>query len=487
MIFYNIKFYIQNPKTKTSLFEKIDIFINLIKKFCAHQKIIFNNIQINQALVINELKKLGLLDSEDDLMLIKKTLQASIYYDFFISLTFYNLEKKNIPIEINSHLKKSHFPKLIDLFCGAGGFSLGFVQENYSIELANDIDTYAIETYKYNHPSIPDQNVICGDLKNLIDNLESYITSDIDIIIGGPPCQSFSSANQQRIVNDPRNILYKYFIDTVNIVKPKFILMENVRGMLKVAPQVVEDFAKINYHVVFKLYNAADFSVPQNRIRIIYIGVNNEYMRIHNITPEQIIKDIDIELLNSPKFVLSDALFGLRPLECAPEKNMSTVDCEISGKKIDINYNYTQNDYINLINNNAANFYVFNHKARYANSNDQMIYSLLKQGENSTSNSIEHIMPYKHRNHIFKDKYYKLFEHSPSKTITAHLKMDGHSHIHPTQARSLTPREAARLQSFPDNYLFLGPFLKTYSQIGNAVPPLMSKTFAKIFKRYIIS
>ena len=93
-------------------------------------------------------------------------------------------------------------------------------------------------------------------------------------------------------------------------------------------------------------------------------------------------------------------------------------------------------------------------------------------------------MPYSHRNHLFKDKYFKLVENLPSKTITAHMKMDCHSHIHPTQVRSITPRESARIQSFPDNYLFLGPYLNTYRQIGNSVPPLMSRTFAKVLKKY---
>ena len=94
-------------------------------------------------------------------------------------------------------------------------------------------------------------------------------------------------------------------------------------------------------------------------------------------------------------------------------------------------------------------------------------------------------MPYKHRNHIFKDKYFKLIENKPSRTITAHLKMDCHSHIHPRQVRSITPREAARIQSFPDDYVFLGAYLKTYMQIGNAVPPVMARGIAKILKKYL--
>ena len=94
-------------------------------------------------------------------------------------------------------------------------------------------------------------------------------------------------------------------------------------------------------------------------------------------------------------------------------------------------------------------------------------------------------MPYKHRLHCFKDKYYKLIPSKPSRTITAHLRMDCHSHIHPFQVRAITPREAARIQSFPDDYLFLGAYLKTYMQIGNAVPVLMAKTIAEVIKQYL--
>ena len=113
------------------------------------------------------------------------------------------------------------------------------------------------------------------------------------------------------------------------------------------------------------------------------------------------------------------------------------------------------------------------------------IFRRLDQGEDSTSPKIADIMPYAHRNGIFKDKYYKLYADRPCRTITAHLRMDCLSHIHPYQIRSITPREAARVQSFPDDYLFLGAYLKTYMQIGNAVPVLMAKQIAKIIKKYL--
>ncbi|MBK6772718.1 MAG: DNA cytosine methyltransferase [Ignavibacteria bacterium] len=114
-----------------------------------------------------------------------------------------------------------------------------------------------------------------------------------------------------------------------------------------------------------------------------------------------------------------------------------------------------------------------------------MKYISFDQGDDGTNKKISDIMPYLHRNHLFKDKYFKLIADKPSKTITAHLKMDCHSHIHPFQIRSITPREAARIQSFPDDYVFLGAYLKTFMQIGNAVPPLMARGIAKNFKKYI--
>jgi DNA (cytosine-5)-methyltransferase 1 len=195
-------------------------------------------------------------------------------------------------------------------------------------------------------------------------------------------------------------------------------------------------------------------------------------------------KEVEEELLKSKKFNLKDALDQIKPLHCPTVKNMTEVDCEKSGKKIDIN-EYSSNKYLDLINGKREQAFVFNHKARYCNEVNEKIYATLQQGADATCESIKDIMPYSHRNHVFKDKYFKLYADRPSRTITAHMKMDCHSHIHPTQTRSLTPREAARVQSFPDDYLFLGAYLKTYMQIGNAVPPLMSQVFAKVYKKYL--
>jgi DNA (cytosine-5)-methyltransferase 1 len=157
----------------------------------------------------------------------------------------------------------------------------------------------------------------------------------------------------------------------------------------------------------------------------------------------------------------------------------------ITGGKIMINqFSGNENEYLKNINNSNRVPIIFNHKARYVNEINYKIYSRLNQGDDGSDEKISDIMPYQRRKNIFKDKYYKLVSNKPSKTITAHLKMDSHSHIHPSQVRSITPREAARIQSFPDDYLFLGPYLKTYMQIGNAVPPNMAKEIALVLKKY---
>jgi DNA (cytosine-5)-methyltransferase 1 len=229
-----------------------------------------------------------------------------------------------------------------------------------------------------------------------------------------------------------------------------------------------------------------DFGVAQKRQRLIFIAIRNDISDSKNITPNDIFKEIENNNKKNKNHVLKDALEYIKPLEAPRVKNITEDDDEITGKKVDVNqFQGNENSYLKLINGGRKIEYVFNHKARYTNDINYEIYGTLDQGEDGTSEKIKHVMPYEHRNHIFKDKYFKLVEEKPSRTITAHLKMDCHSHIHPKQVRSITPREAARIQSFPDDYLFLGAYLKTYMQIGNAVPPIMARGIAKVIKKYL--
>lgn len=136
------------------------------------------------------------------------------------------------------------------------------MQAGCKVVFANDFEEVCIRTYRYNHPELPSDKVLHGDIRNIIGNINDFVSGDIDFVVGGPPCQGFSSANQQRIIDDPRNELYKYFVKAITAILPKFVVMENVKGMLTVANQVVEDYknicgeykgANVNYLVSYRL------------------------------------------------------------------------------------------------------------------------------------------------------------------------------------------------------------------------------------------
>ena len=204
------------------------------------------------------------------------------------------------------------------------------------------------------------------------------------------------------------------------------------------------------------------------------------------ITPNGLFEEIAHANEGKRQYVLRDALSFIPPLEAPRIKNQNEIDSEECGKKIAVNpFRGDDSPYLKLINGGRQIPFLFNHKARYVNDTNYDIYRLLEPGDDASDEKIADIMPYKHRLHCFKDKYYKLMPDKPSRTITAHLRMDCHSHIHPFQIRAITPREAARCQSFPDDYLFLGAYLKTYMQIGNAVPCLMAQSIGEILKKHL--
>lgn len=490
-------------KIEQSFFcEQVKVYIRLVDVFCEKNKLQY---EVSNDVCIEELKNIGAISAEDELSDLKKVL-ADDYLAFISAVAFAaahkkdmnglldklsNAERKRVQVEA----AKKHDLTLVDFFCGAGGLSLGFLQQGFNVKLANDIEDVCIQTYKYNHPELPTDRLIQGDIKQIVDHIEDYIDEDIDIVVGGPPCQGFSEANRQRVIDDPRNKLYKYYVQAVEKIAPKFVVMENVKGMLKVADQVVEDYENLRitkngkeytYKVKYQIINSQNFSVAQSRERLIYIAIRNDVMEEKGITPELIFEQINDSCKNHRTFILQDALNDIKPLDAPRVKNMNEVDSDSTGKKIDINdFEKNDNEYLSMINMGRKIPYLYNHKARYVSDVNYEIYKRLNPGDDATDEKIVDIMPYAHRNHCFKDKYYKLHADRPCRTITAHLKMDCHSHIHPSQIRALTPREAARVQSFPDDYLFWGAYLKTYMQVGNAVPPMMARGIAGIIKKYL--
>ena len=505
MIFKSVN-ELSNKSEKRFFLELIEVFTRLIEVYCEK-----NNIKNYEDIILDsddlkELKKIGVIKESSEISELKNVLKGD-YGPFIKAVKFsknnwglvydtiwklYDSERKRVQ-EISN---EKHGLTLIDFFCGAGGLSLGFIQEGFNVKLASDIEDVCIQTYKYNHPEVPSSKLIQEDIREFIDDVEDYIEEPIDVVVGGPPCQGFSSANQQRIIDDPRNELYKYFLMMIEKIAPKFVVMENVKGMLKVADQVVEDYGAIkikkgndilSYDVDYKVLRSKEFSVAQNRERLIYIAVRSDISKKLNLSPTDIFDKIEKNNIGKPKYVLDDALRDIKQLSAPRVKNTTNTDSEIHGKKIDVNdFENHENDYLNLINAGRKIPYVFNHKVRYINDTNYEIYKRLDQGDDSTNEKIKDIMPYSHRNHVFKDKYFKLIADKPCRTITAHMKFDCHSHIHPYQVRSLTPREAARVQSFPDDYLFLGPYTKTYMQIGNAVPPVMARGIAEVIKTFLI-
>lgn len=448
----------------------------------------------------NFMVKCGIIKDSSQVDVLKKVLNG----DYELLLRVISSNKEILELDVDKNIKKfmdcyrlealakdvmdSSKPTIVDFFCGAGGLSLGFNQVGFKTLLANDIESVCTKTYSFNHPEMMKSKVINGDIKDIVDNVDEYIDKDVDVILGGPPCQGFSMANRQRIINDPRNVLYKYYVKAVEKLKPKFFVMENVKGMLSVAEQVKEDFHSltgVDYEVDYQLFNAKDFSVPQNRERLIYIGIRKDVCINTGKSPSDIIKEIIDSNVNSPLYNLSDAIQDLRPLQALTIKNATELDSVESGYKIEKSSPNSISNYVKEINLSQQNTITYNHKARYNNDRDIEIFGRMLPGDKSDSERIADIMPYKSRENIFKDKYYKLKPDTFCKTITAHMKFDCNMYIHPNQARGLTPREAARVQSYPDDYYFLGSFTKTYMQVGNSVPPLMSRKIANIIKKYL--
>ena len=490
---------------KDEFLEKILIYIRLVEVLAERDKIVIPSISTPSDEMFKEMKDMGIISSNEDIKLLKIIITGN-FNRFMSALSFYlnnqqlyaglldrlsNKKRK----ELQEKESKSNKPKIVDFFAGAGGLSCGFTQAGFKVCFANDFEDVCVRTYRYNHPELPSSCVLKEDIRKIVSNIDDYVKEDIDVVVGGPPCQSFSSANQRRIIDDPRNELYKYYIEAIKKICPKFVLMENVRGMLSVADQVVEDYKAIKieknghvytYDVSFRLLNSMNFGVAQSRERLIYLAVRNDVVESSHVTPEVLFREIENNYIKHKAYNLSAALEFITPLEAPRIKGMTETDDVKTGMKISTNtYDSCGNEYLAEINQGKEIPYIFNHKARYCSDVNYEIFKRLDQGEDSTSPKIADIMPYAHRNGIFKDKYYKLYADKPCRTITAHLRMDCLSHIHPNQIRSITPREAARVQSFPDDYLFLGAYLKTYMQIGNAVPVLMAKQIANIIKKYI--
>lgn len=377
-------------------------------------------------------------------------------------------------------MSKEQKYKMVDLFAGCGGLSLGLEQAGFTPWFVNEIVEQFANTYKFNH-KLTDEHYYIGDIAELNKHIEDYkeLFTDITLVCGGPPCQGFSMANRQRILDDPRNGLYKQYLIFLSYVRPQFFIMENVKGMMNKKDEIIQNFREYlgdDYQYDYAVLKAQDFGVPQNRERFIMIGNRM------GVSPKAIFEEIDKNKREA--FVLRDALYGLPHLETKKEKGQTGVE-DIASGLTEREFEYPHTDFYHFINGDRVITKLFNHKNRYNNERDVEIFRRLPQGANSLHESIADIMPYKRRNNIFKDKYFKLDENQICKTITSHMKFDCNMYIHPWEARGLSPREAARIQTFPDDYVITGSQNMWYAQVGNAVPVKLAKAIGDGIMKFV--
>jgi DNA (cytosine-5)-methyltransferase 1 len=331
---------------------------------------------------------------------------------------------------------------IIDLFCGCGGLSHGFIDAGYDVVLGVDNWNDAIKTFVNNHKK---SNALIADLSDNTPEVVSQKTgiTKVDLIIGGPPCQGFSIAGK-RMIDDERNKLYKSFVNFVAFYLPKAFLMENVPNIVsmqngEIRKNIIEDFETLGYKVVYKVLMASDFGVPQNRKRAFFVGIKSG--------EDFIFPTKNIENLITAEDAISDL----------PECTLPNGENYFGNPK---------SEYQKLIRENSKG--IFNHETTNHSEQTTEIISLVPDGGNYKNLPAEF---QKTRN--VNIAWTRLNSKKPSFTIDT-----GHRHhFHYKFNRVPTVRESARIQSFPDEFIFLGSKTSQYKQVGNAVPPILAKVF----------
>lgn len=342
---------------------------------------------------------------------------------------------------------------VLDLFCGAGGLSYGFHLAGFNILVGIDSDEQALRTYKANHQS--SVQTICGDMTNIsfAKDIKPLIGDQkIDVIIGGPPCQGMSISGPRKF-DDPRNQLYLSYIRLVEEIQPQAFVIENVPGLVtlfggQIKDTIIDKFTALGYQVDYKILCAADYGVPQNRKRVVFVGRKQG--------------NYDFPLPLGEVVTCAMALSDLPPLE------------HELGSEVAEYTNEPQTQYQKLMRANSQE--LFNHVA--ARHTDKVIntIALVPDGGNY-KNLPEELRSTRN----FNVAWTRFASDKPSPTIDT-----GHRHhFHYRYNRVPTVRECARLQSFPDDFRFLGNKTQQFRQVGNAVPPLMAQAIAANLKQML--
>jgi DNA (cytosine-5)-methyltransferase 1 len=396
-----------------------------------------------------------------------------------------------------ARVKSLDMPTAVDLFAGAGGLSEGFTHAGFRILFALDRDPEAMKTYRLNHPQVPDDHVLTVDITALKDGAFRRLAGRkrVDVLVGAPPCQGYSTVGFRskktvtgyRFEGDDRNFLFEQMVRAAVELRPKLFLMENVPGMqsakkenlsfLEAAARMLEERAGF-VTAVWRL-NAAAFGVPQERIRFFLVASSTGTLPARPVEEYQDIHRAALDHDALPPVTLSEAIFDLPPLEAGGGVAVGRRDMPDPANDRRFRRFLTKFGVFRL------SSVLYNHTVRYHNPRDLELYNLLQPGEDSVHllerHGREDLMRY--RKDVFDDKYARLRADRPSKTIVAHLAKDGNGYIHPDQPRSISFREAARVQSFHDGFAFCGSPSDQWVQLGNAVPPVLARAIALSFLR----
>lgn len=350
--------------------------------------------------------------------------------------------------------------KVLDLFCGAGGLSRGFMDAGFDVVLGVDMNDHALETFKNNHDNSEIMKLDLFEHKN-IDKIQVFLKErdiEIDVLVGGPPCQGFSLAGPRK-EDDDRNVLYKSMVETAKLIKPKVIVLENVPGLLtlyegKAAKRINEDFEMLGYQMESRILYAPEYGVPQIRKRVFFIGVQDG---IEFEFPKPIIED------KANYITTEDAISDL------PSREHDI------GLEVDDYISPPLTEYQKEMRKNSKKLH--NHVGANHIEKTIKLISMVPEGKNYKS------LPEKYRKQFkYNEALTRYHSKKPSLTINT-----GHrSHFHYKYNRIPTVRESARLQSFTDDFIFSGPKTEQYKLVGNAVPPLWGYFLGNEIKKSLI-
>ena len=381
----------------------------------------------------------------------------------------------------------------IDLFCGCGGFTLGMERAGFSTLAAANSNQEAITVFRKNFPSVP--HILHEDLTLFSPTEMAHLigSQEVDVIVGGPPCQGFSTVGQRdgsnsgpRMVQDERRHLYREFLRYVGFFQPKVFVMENVLGIKSAAggkffTKVQQESRAMGYRVHGQVTRAARLGVPQKRQRQLIIGTRSDipgYFCGELEPPPRIKVAPDGTQGLKDQVTLWEAIGDLPPLVAGAGSEDSEYDAERFAKQFRLYGGRYLLDVLEAAPDNKLTAHV----ARPHIDRDLRDFAKLREGEHcaqAMKRGEEFEFPYDKK--TFTDRYTRQHRNETCSTIVAHLSKDGLMFIHSTQPRSLTAREAARVQSFPDWFQFPVPRTQQFRLIGNAVPPLVAEADCENF------